>query len=323
MSRPFQPTPTHAALPRVFLVCCLLLSGCVSTPQTEQLLSSPPASLARVHHVEAVPFFPQEKYQCGPAALATLLSASGLDVAPESLTHQVYVPDRKGSFQVEMLAAARAHGRIPYLIEPQLRVLLAEVEADHPVLVLQNLGLSWYQVWHYAVVAGYDLNREKLVLRSGKQRQRSTPLGVFENTWRRSHYWGFVALRPGELPALADERNYFLALVDFDRVNPAAAVEKGYRAGLRRWPGSRVLGFGLANLLYEKGDRQGSLGAFRKLIEIAPDYAPAYNNLAQLLAELGEFDEAIAMAERAVALGGPLAASYRETLTSVRQQKPQ
>ncbi len=315
--------PTHAAMPRVFFVFCLLLTGCVSTPQTEQLLSRHPRPVHLIHHVEGVPFFPQEKYQCGPAALATVLSASGLAVDSEELVGQVYVPDKKGSFQVELLAAARTYGRIPYVIEPQLQVLLAEVEADYPVLVMQNLGFSWYQVWHYAVVAGYDLTRAELILRSGKLRERSTPLGVFENTWRRSHYWGFIALRPGELPVQADERKYFLALVDFARVNPVAAVEKGYRAGLQRWPESRVLGFGLANLLYEKGDRPGAISVFRKLIETAPDYAPAYNNLAQLLAELGAYDEAIAMAERAVALGGPRAASYRETLTSLQQQKPQ
>jgi len=318
-----RTAPKHAAMPRVFFVCCLLLTGCVGTPQTEQILSNPPLSLSPDHHIEGVPFFPQEKYQCGPAALATLLSASGLEVNPEELVGLVYIPEKKGSFQVELLAAARTHGRIPYVIDPQLQVLLAEVDADHPVLVMQNLGVSWYQAWHYAVVAGYDLDREELLLRSGKLRERVTSLGVFENTWRRSHYWGFIALRPGELPVQADERKYFLALVDFARVNPITAVEKGFRAGLQRWPDSRVLGFGLANLLYEKGDRQGSLSTFRKLIETAPDYAPAYNNLAQLLAELGALDEAIAMAERAVALGGPRAASYRETLTSLQQQKPQ
>ncbi len=316
-----RPSPTHAALPRVFFVCCLLLTGCVSTPQTEQLLSSPPASLPPVHRVEGVPFFPQEKYQCGPAALATLLSASGIEIHPEELIGQVYLPEKKGSFQVELLAAARTHGRIPYVIDPQLQVLLAEVEADHPVLVMQNLGLSWYQAWHYAVVAGYDLNREELLLRSGKLRERITPLGVFENTWRRSNYWGFVVLRPGELPAVADERKYFLTLVDFARINPVTEVEKAYRAGLQRWPDSRVLGFGLANLLYEKGDKLASLSAFRKLVQAAPDYAPAYNNLAQLLAELGYFDEAIAMAEQAVALGGPQADQYQETLESLRSGK--
>ena len=105
--------------------------------------------------------------------------SSGLEVNPEELVGLVYIPEKKGSFQVELLAAARTHGRIPYVIDPQLQVLLAEVDADHPVLVMQNLGVSWYQAWHYAVVAGYDLDREELLLRSGKLRERVTSLGVF------------------------------------------------------------------------------------------------------------------------------------------------
>ena len=36
------------------------------------------------------PFFPQEEYQCGPAALATVLAASGVAVSPDDLTGKVY-----------------------------------------------------------------------------------------------------------------------------------------------------------------------------------------------------------------------------------------
>jgi hypothetical protein len=54
-----------------------------------------------------------------------------------------------------MIGAARRHGRLAYLITGP-DSMFEEVAAGHPVIVLQNLGLSWYPVWHYAVVVGYD-----------------------------------------------------------------------------------------------------------------------------------------------------------------------
>ncbi|MFT3858674.1 MAG: hypothetical protein QM742_14630 [Aquabacterium sp.] len=91
-----------------------LLPGCASllqAPQTEALVANRPADLPLRVALSATPFFPQTALQCGPAALATVMGASGLDVSPEALIPQVFVPGRGGSLQIEMLAAARRHGR--------------------------------------------------------------------------------------------------------------------------------------------------------------------------------------------------------------------
>ena len=64
------------------------LTGC-ALPQTRQVLAAlpPPGSpLPLSAELEAVPFFPQKAYQCGPAALATVLGAAGFAVTPDELT---------------------------------------------------------------------------------------------------------------------------------------------------------------------------------------------------------------------------------------------
>ena len=107
------------------------------------------------HELDSVPFYPQEAYQCGPASLSMALTWSGIQANPETITPEVFTPSRKGSLQSAMIGAARRHGRLAYLITGP-DSMFKEVAAGHPVIVLQNLGLSWYPVWHYAVVVGYD-----------------------------------------------------------------------------------------------------------------------------------------------------------------------
>ena len=87
---------------------------------------------------QETPFFPQEEYQCGPAALATLLSSSGRSVRPEELVARVYVPGKRGSFQSELLAATRSYERMPYVIPPELPALLAELADGRIVLVFSK-----------------------------------------------------------------------------------------------------------------------------------------------------------------------------------------
>ena len=109
-----------------------------------------------------------------------------------------------GALQLEMTAALRARGLLAYPLRPHLADLLREVQAGNPVLVLQNLGLDWYPRWHYAVVFGYDLDRQIVRLRSGELADRRTGLRAFEQTWARAGHWAIVASTPqSRLAALA------------------------------------------------------------------------------------------------------------------------
>jgi hypothetical protein len=86
-----------------------LFSGCaLIIPQSEEIRQNRPADLPASAELTEVPFFPQKDYECGPAALATSLVYFGAPVTPDELVSQVYLPERKGSLQVEMIASARA-----------------------------------------------------------------------------------------------------------------------------------------------------------------------------------------------------------------------
>ena len=153
-----------------------------------------PENLPSSVELDTVPFYPQDAYQCGPATLAMALTWSGLAVTPDELKDQVYTPSRKGSLQLAMVGATRRHGKIAYTFNDPA-ALFPEIAAGHPVIILQNLGLSWLPVWHYAVVIGYDVPEQDVILRSGTTKRKVMSYYLFEKTWARSNYWGLMVLR--------------------------------------------------------------------------------------------------------------------------------
>ena len=64
------------------------LGGCaLLVPQTEALRQAMPVGLPDRIELSEVPFFPQKDYQCGPAALATVLAKFEPAPAPIHLVH--------------------------------------------------------------------------------------------------------------------------------------------------------------------------------------------------------------------------------------------
>lgn len=306
------------------VLALLLLGGCAT--QTRALRSAPHARLAPQVELKATPFFAQERYQCGPAALAMALNAAGFGVLPDALVPQVYLPQREGSLQVEMLAAARRNGAFGVTIAPRMDALLSELAGGNPVLVLQNLSLPIYPRWHYAVVIGYDLAHGEIVLRSGTTERMVMAMSTFEHTWARSGYWGMVALAPGRLPVTTGQATVLDALVAFEKSGQPAAVRQTYEAATQRWPADLALLLGLGNTAYNAGDRVAAADAFGRASEQHPDSAPAFNNLAVVLTELGRLAEARKAAETAIALGGPWRTEASATLHAIqlaeRHSKP-
>ena len=272
------------------LLCLASLSGCATNRLPEQTWLAPAVSLPA--EIAGVPHYPQELNQCGPAALAELLTWSGASTTPEELSPYLYIPERGGSLQLEMLVQTRVRGRIGYQIPPTSEALQQELAAGHPVLVLQNNGLSWIPVWHYAVVVGAPED-QVLRLRSGPYANHDLPARKFMNTWRRSAYWAMVALPPDELPVSLAPEDVLAAIEAAATVLAPAAVRDALDSAIIRWPTQAGFHFALANLDYTAGMLQRSADGFRSALQLDPVDLAARNNLAWVLSELGELDQAM------------------------------
>ncbi len=304
--------------PGVFLVLLFLLGACSHTPQTQQLLNRDKTFEPAAAELDDVPFFPQTKYQCGPAALATVMNYRQVEIEPETLVPQVFIPEKQGSVQIEMVAATRKQGLMPTPIDGTMDNLLTEIAAGNPVLVMQNLGYNWAPVWHYAVAVGYDIEAREVILRSAETRRWKTPFKTFERTWARSDYWGLIITQADHIPATTNRADWLKTAYSMEETGQTQAAEQAYRAGMERWPEQSQMGMALANFYFNQSAYQQASETYRTLIDTAPQQAALWNNFAYVLQARQCSDTALKAAECAYKLA-PEDDNINATVDEMRQ----
>lgn len=301
-------------------IAVLLLAGCSSLiPQTVGLRTDWPEGVPRQVELGQVPFYPQDEYQCGPAALATVMTFSGARTQPDALVKEVWLPSRRGSLQLEMLATPRRHGRVSYRLEPRYADVLREVAAGNPVVVLQDVG-PLFTEWHYAVVNGFDYGTGTILLRSGLQPRQEMPFTAFERTWIPGGYWAMVVTPPERIPVTATEPRWLEALLGLARGGNVDATVRGYSAALERWPDSLPAAVGLANHLHARGSLDEAAGVLRTAMRKHPKSVIVLNNLAQTLSDQGRHAEALALIRQADDPQSPFAGEVRATRQLIEER---
>lgn len=257
------------------LVAAVLLAGCAgSAPALDSVIERAPVELI------ATPFHPQTALQCGPAALATALEADGVQVSPAELEPRLFLPERGGSLQTELIASTRRYGRVPLQLDTRMQAIADGLASGYPVLVLQNLGTPWTPVWHYAVVVGLDPEQERVVLRSGTERRRFEHSADFMRSWSYAGRWAVVVTDPQEVPAFASLREWLSAAAPAESAGQLALAESAYAAAVVRWPESALAHAALGNARHARGEVEAARGAWRQALALDPDLDAARRNLA-------------------------------------------
>lgn len=298
--------------PAVLFASLILLGGCAVTPMLRELPLAPVTAQPQLE-LTATPFFPQEIHQCGPAALATVLNADRVEVTPEALADEIYIPGREGSLQAELLAAVRTHDRVAVRLEPRLEAVLAPLSEQRPVLLLQNLGLKRFPRWHYAVLVGWDAAANELILRSGAQRRERVSLARFLQTWDLGGRWAVVIADPLAPPPLAvAARDWIAAAAPLESLKQADRARAAYESAAQRWPGDALVWQAVANARYAQRDLPGAEQALETAVGIAPEPA-SLNNLAQVRIERGCGAAALAALDRIGEVPPALSATIADT----------
>ncbi|MCR6632116.1 MAG: PA2778 family cysteine peptidase [Magnetospirillum sp.] len=256
------------------LLCVGLLAGCAGP--------WPSGGTEGNVRVADVPFYPQESFQCGPAAMASVLGWSGLDIRPAALEGQfVLVRDPR-----RMLAeAANRYGRLAYPVTGT-PAMLTELAAGHPVIILQNLGVDSRPLWNCVVAIGFNQTRGEVVVHGGDQAARRVSLRLFERLWSDADQWGLVVLKPGELPAAARREDYVKAAYNLQRSGRYWEAVLAYDAALAAWPNEPDSLMGLGSSLYLLGDARGAADAFLAAAAVSADPSVAHAALDHIRGEL-------------------------------------
>ena len=181
------------------------------------------------------------------------------------------------------------------------------------------MSLPIYPIWHYAVVIGFERERQTRLLHSGRTELLEMSLATFEHTWARGQHWSMVLLPPATLPATAQPDAHATAAAALERVHPQAALT-AYTRALQTWPTQRAALLGRGNAAYALGQLDQAAQAYQQATAVQPDFADAWNNLAQVLLEQGQLVPSRQAIDQAVALGGPRLAAYQALRQKIEEK---
>ena len=155
----------------------------------------PPAYPSESRVIPGVPFFPQERYQCGPASLAGAMGYYGVRVTPREVARQVFRPDLRGTLGLDLALYARERGLQARWYSGDTSDLLDSLESGQPLILMVDRGWGPVKRPHFLVAKGYS--PRGLVANSGREEGKTLPWKSFVEEWRRAGHWT-LRLSPGE-----------------------------------------------------------------------------------------------------------------------------
>lgn len=192
----FRAIACHPAMGRVLsltLLMGLISLGC-SPKGLIPLEKGGPEDREVGHYISDVPFFPQSTFQCGPAALASVLNYYGCPVTPGEIAKAIYSERLRGTLNIDLILFAQRMEFNARDYRGNLIDLKGHVAKDRPLIVFQNLGIPLLPIRHFSVVIGYDDTRGILILHSGKRSNKAISYERFLRSWAKMDYWTLLIL---------------------------------------------------------------------------------------------------------------------------------
>ena len=151
-----------------------------------------PGLEARGHYIEGVPFVKQTEYDCGPAALASVLSFRGKAADLERITASVYLPKLRGTLPMDLERYAKDQGFTTASSAGTAAALKTAVRSNIPVICLLDLGVWFYRQPHFVTVIGFDDGNGLFIMHDGGTPNRTMAYQDFEKKWARAGKWMIV-----------------------------------------------------------------------------------------------------------------------------------
>ena len=178
-------------------------------------------------------FYRGEANQSGPQVLASLLSQQGIVITPGLLEKPLQLPGAEDKLQRNIENLAREYGMLVYPLDSKLPALLTQVAAGYPVMVRFSEGSAFWAEPRYAILSGYDRNKQNVLLRAGMNRRQLMSFSTFESALEKSGGWAILIQKPSQIPAAVDQQRWLKAadaLAQAGQENEAAQARKALAA---------------------------------------------------------------------------------------------
>ncbi|MEZ4598254.1 MAG: cysteine peptidase family C39 domain-containing protein [Syntrophotaleaceae bacterium] len=134
------------------------------------------------HQIE-VPFYRQAgPYDCGPAALASLLAHGGRPLPAETIAPEVVTPALRGSLLPDLENFARRQGFATRSGRGDLDLLRQTILQGRPLIIPLEMGVKPVSYPHYIVVFGFD-DDEGFLVHAGEKKSVFISSAELDRRW--------------------------------------------------------------------------------------------------------------------------------------------
>ncbi|HEX3107500.1 MAG TPA: tetratricopeptide repeat protein [Thermoanaerobaculia bacterium] len=292
---------------RLAALAPLLLAACTTlfTPRSQHASAT----------ATTIPNMPMLKWgieSCGAGSLSTILQHYG-DTTTMQQWDASLPKTRGGVMTIDMLIAARQKGYGAKLVTGDRASVESELTAGRPVIlmlkVIDSLG-HHYDFFHYVVADGIDPEHHLIRVQFGDGQGRWVSFERLDKAWSGGGH-AAIFIRP----RTQDES--LRAAVSLESEGKYAEAAAQYRELLDHYKGTPLVWTNLGNAQMQLGQTRDAETSFRKALELEPSFRDALNNLAWLLYQEKHYDEAEALARKAVSQNGPDSYLVLDTLARI------
>lgn len=265
-------------------------------------------------YLESAPAIAQRAYQCGPAALASVMRHWGRPVDADAIGRALQQPGTRGVLNFTLAQYARAQGFWTEIRTATLEDVRSWVRRGVPPIVMLQVGPVWLPLYHFVVVTGFNDPEQIVYANVGESEPRAIRYPAFLTRWKRAGYWTVILAPPERVDwTLRGDQAADLALLAEHSGQFDTAI-RWYQAALQEDPTSAPIRFNLANSYLQTRQWDQAKVLYRALVAERPGWGPYSNNLAWLALQEGRPQEAARLLEAALAQGAARRHDLLDTL---------
>jgi hypothetical protein len=119
---------------------------------------------------------------------------------------------------------------VVYPLDSNLPALLTQVAAGYPVMVRFTEGSALWSEPRYAILTGYNRQKQTVLLRAGMDQRLMMSFGSFESAFKDAGGWAVLIQNPTQLPAQVDQQRWLKAANDLAQSGQEQAAAKAKKA---------------------------------------------------------------------------------------------